>query len=231
MKRLLSNETVTLRALEPTDLDTLYRWENDTTLWAVSDTVAPYSREALWHYLQEYTGDIYAQRQLRLMVTLTSDGSPVGTIDFFNFDPLNNRAEMGLFIAAEHRGKGLGRQALDLLTAYARDHIGLRQLYVFIGLDNKACLDLYVACWERTARRFRGNTDVIYGYDLLNEPIRPVRFEGDTSLEHCVPRLAEFYEKAIARIRATGDNHIVTLEGHHWATAPDMICLSGLERG
>jgi len=145
MKRLLSNETVTLRALEPTDLDTLYRWENDTTLWAVSDTVAPYSREALWHYLQEYTGDIYAQRQLRLMVTLTSDGSPVGTVDFFNFDPLNNRAEMGLFIAAEQRGKGLGRQALDLLTAYARDHIGLRQLYVFIGLDNEACLDLFAS--------------------------------------------------------------------------------------
>ena len=36
--------------------------------------------------------------------------------------------------------------------------------------SDKACLDLYVACWERTARRLRDNTDVIYGYDLLNEP-------------------------------------------------------------
>ena len=35
---------------------------------------------------------------------------------------------------------------------------------------DKACLDLYVACWERIARRFKGNADVIYGYDLLNEP-------------------------------------------------------------
>ncbi len=35
---------------------------------------------------------------------------------------------------------------------------------------DKACLDLYVACWEKIARRFKGNTDVIYGYDLLNEP-------------------------------------------------------------
>ena len=43
MSQLLSNDIITLRALEPTDLDTLYRWENDTTLWAVSDTVAPYS--------------------------------------------------------------------------------------------------------------------------------------------------------------------------------------------
>ena len=143
MSQLLSNEQITLRALEPTDLDTLYRWENDTALWAVSDTVAPYSREALWHYLEGYTGDIYAQRQLRLMITLSADGTPVGTIDFLNFDPLNNRAELGLFIDGNYRGQGLGRQALDLLTAYARDHIGLRQLYVFIALDNEVCLKLF----------------------------------------------------------------------------------------
>ena len=143
MSQLLSNETVTLRALEPTDLETLYHWENDTALWAVSDTIAPYSREALWHYLQNYTGDLYAQRQLRLMVTLTEDGTPAGTVDFLNFDPLNNRAELGLFIATEFRGKGLGRQALDLLTSYARHHIGLRQLYVYIAIDNEVCLKLF----------------------------------------------------------------------------------------
>lgn len=143
MSQLLSNDIVTLRPLEPTDLDMLYQWENDTALWAVSDTVAPYSREALWHYLENYTGDIYAQRQLRLMITMTQVGTAVGTVDFLNFDPLNNRAELGLFIAAEFRGKGIGRQALDLLTAYARDHIGLRQLYVFIALDNTVCLKLF----------------------------------------------------------------------------------------
>jgi diamine N-acetyltransferase len=143
MSQLLSNDIVTLRPLEPTDLDMLYQWENDTALWAVSDTVAPYSREALWHYLENYTGDIFAQRQLRLMITLAGDGTPVGTIDFLNFDPLNNRAELGLFIAAEHRGQGLGRQALELLTAYAREHLGLRQLYVFIAIDNTVCLKMF----------------------------------------------------------------------------------------
>lgn len=143
MSQLLSNKDITLRALEPTDLDTLYRWENDTALWTVSDTIAPYSREALWHYLENYTGDLYAQRELRLMIVLNDGGTPVGTVDFMNFDPLNNRAELGLFIAHEYRGRGLGRQALELLTSYARDHIGLRQLYVYIALDNEVCLNLF----------------------------------------------------------------------------------------
>ena len=143
MSQLLSNNHITLRALEPTDLDTLYRWENDTALWVVSDTIAPYSREALWHYLEEYTGDIYAQRQLRLIIESKERNTPLGTVDFLYFDPLNNRAELGLFIAKEHRGKGLGQQALELVTAYAREHIGLRQLYVFIATDNTVCLNLF----------------------------------------------------------------------------------------
>jgi len=165
MSQLLKNETLSLRPLEPTDLDTLYRWENDTSLWMVSDTVAPYSREALWSYLQAYTADIYSQRQLRLMITLTQDGTAVGTIDFINFDPLNNRAELGLFISREMRGKGLGRQALDLLTTYARDHIGMRQLYVFIALDNEVCLKLFedygysragiLQSWVKRGNRYR----------------------------------------------------------------------------
>ena len=71
--------------------------------------------------------------------------------------------------------------------------------------------------WEAIARRYAGRW-IVGGYDLLNEPVRPVRFEGDSSLEHCVPRLAEFYERCIERIRAVDKRHIVTLEGHHWAT-------------
>ncbi|MBR5673933.1 MAG: GNAT family N-acetyltransferase [Muribaculaceae bacterium] len=143
MNQLLNNDIITLRALEPTDLDMLYRWENDTALWVVSDTIAPYSRKALWQYLQENTGDIYAQRQLRLIITLTSDGTAVGTVDFLNFDPLNNRAELGLFITKEMRGKGLGRQSLEVITTYAREHIGLKQIYVYISNDNSVCLKLF----------------------------------------------------------------------------------------
>ena len=61
------------------------------------------------------------------------------------------QAELGLYIADEYRGKGLGRQALERLTAYARDHIGLRQLYVYIALDNKVCLNLFESFGYRHA--------------------------------------------------------------------------------
>ena len=138
----MHNDTLRLRALEPTDLDLLYAWENDAAVWTVSDTAAPYSRQVLWQYLENYTGDIYQSRQLRLMIEL-NDGTAVGTVDFFHYDPLNNRAEMGLLIAPEHRGHGYGQMALQLARDYAAQHIGMRQLYVYIRTDNTTCLKLF----------------------------------------------------------------------------------------
>ncbi|MDR2041647.1 MAG: GNAT family N-acetyltransferase, partial [Tannerella sp.] len=65
--RLLENETVRLRAMEPEDLDFLYRWENDTRLWRYGNTMAPYSRFSLKAYLSDAHLDIFHARQLRLM--------------------------------------------------------------------------------------------------------------------------------------------------------------------
>lgn len=143
MNTLLTNERIALRALEPTDLDLLYEWENDATLWNVSDTIAPYSRQMLWQYLENYTGDIYLSRELRLMAVDTESGEAMGTVDLFNFHPLNNRAELGLYISESYRGKGLGIPMLDLVCAYCRDHLGLRQIYVYIGVDNASCRHLF----------------------------------------------------------------------------------------
>lgn len=32
--------------------------------------------------------------------------------------------------------------------------------------------DRLIACWRRIAARFKGNEDIIYGYDILNEPVQ-----------------------------------------------------------
>ena len=38
----LENDTIRLRALEPEDLDLLYAWENDTSLWEFGSTLVHY---------------------------------------------------------------------------------------------------------------------------------------------------------------------------------------------
>ena len=103
---------VTLRALEPDDLEFLYALENDRDIWGVSDTLAPVSRHALREYLAHATEDFHVVRQLRLVIT-TEIGSPaVGVIDLFDYDPLHLRAGVGVTILAGQRRHGYARQAL-----------------------------------------------------------------------------------------------------------------------
>jgi diamine N-acetyltransferase len=151
-----------LRALEPDDLEFLYALENDPSIWGVSDTLAPVSRHALREYLEHATADFYVVRQLRLVIT-TEIGSPaVGVVDLFDYDPLHQRAGVGITILAAERRHGYARQALELLKNHARQVLRLHQIYATVGADNAPSLKLFRAAgfrrvgvrhgWLRTAQ-------------------------------------------------------------------------------
>ena len=141
-----------LRALEPEDLELMYGWENDMQIWRVSGTVAPFSRHVLSRLIEEQQFDIYATRQMRLVIE--HDGQAVGAVDLFEFDPHNRRAGVGIIVDSQHRAQGLGHDALKALEQYARQTLHLHQLWCSITVDNEASLKLfrkvgYVECGLR----------------------------------------------------------------------------------
>ena len=88
--KILEGNFVQLRAPEPEDLECLYQWENDTEIWRVSNTIAPFSRFVLKQYIESAHLDIYETRQVRFMIGLNNNIDPaktIGTIDLFDFDP------------------------------------------------------------------------------------------------------------------------------------------------
>ena len=131
-----------LRALEPEDLDAMYGWENDTDSWRVSGTVAPFSRHVLSRLIDEQQFDIYATRQMRLVIE-SLDGSAVGAVDMFEFDPQNLRAGVGIIVAPPYRKQGFALDALQTLERYVRDVLRMHQLWCSIGADNEASLALF----------------------------------------------------------------------------------------
>lgn len=138
----LKSDSLYLRALERSDLDFLFALENDVSVWRVSNTVAPFSKEVLEQYLDQAALDIYATRQLRLVIC-TLNHEPAGAIDLFDFDPLHLRAGLGIVIREPYRGQGLAAEALQLLMHYCRQYLLLHQLYCSISIDNEASLKLF----------------------------------------------------------------------------------------
>ena len=131
-----------LRKIEPSDLPFLYQWENDAASWADGANHNPLSQQDLRDYIASTTGDIYRDGQLRLIIE-SSNPATLGCVDLFDFDPRNRRAAIGMYIAPEYRGKGVGHEALKQLESYAFDFLQLRCLYAVIATNNTPCSTLY----------------------------------------------------------------------------------------
>lgn len=84
---------------------------------------------------------------------------------------------------------------------------------LFIDSDSREkCL----AIWKKLAARYV-QREVVGGYDLLNEPIAPPTSEIK-DFDYLIPELASFYKEAAALIRQVDKNHLLSIEGAHWAT-------------
>jgi diamine N-acetyltransferase len=138
-------EKISLRAVEPTDLELLYELENNSEWWHLSNTVAPFSRFVLEQYIMNAQQDIYSSRQLRLMIDagIGQNLQTVGTIDLYEFDPLNLRAGVGILIKKAWQNKGIASEALSLLIDFGFNTLHLHQLFCGICTDNTASLSLF----------------------------------------------------------------------------------------
>src|SRR4051812_19242808 len=96
---MLTGLHILLRAIEPSDIELMYKWENETEVWNLSGTTSPFSRYTIDQYIQSTKHDIYTNKQLRLAIELLGpSGKTIGYIDLFDFDPQHRRAGVGILI-------------------------------------------------------------------------------------------------------------------------------------
>lgn len=157
-------QDIILRAPEPEDLDVMLAIENDPDLWShSSENTGPYTRYQMKQYIAANTNDIYTDRQLRLMISL-NDGRIAGIVDVFDFDVRNSKAEVGIVVLPEFRGKGIGRSALCMMEKHCFDFLGIHQIYACVRCDNEAARSIFHACgfietavlksWIRRGQRY-----------------------------------------------------------------------------
>ncbi len=177
----LENPEIRLRPCEPEDLDMMYDIENDASLWDISGTTSPYSRYALRQYIASSQNDIFADKQLRLVVLHKASGKAVGMADLTDYEPLHQRAAVGIVIRKDCRRHGCGTQALQLLCSYAFRFLHLHQLYAWIPQGNEASLALFARCGfaERTLLKdWLQTEDASYKNAWLVQRIAPAMPDG-----------------------------------------------------
>ena len=147
----MENKNLLLRALEPEDLDILYEWENNSEIWKYGSTLMPYSKFALRDYLNNSLQGIIYSRQLRLMAIDKKSGAAIGTVDIFDYDPIHQRAGIGILVDTPYRRKGWGSEILLLTANYAFNVLHLKQLYAYIPVSNTNSFKLLSKCGYKKA--------------------------------------------------------------------------------
>ena len=140
---MISSENIILRALEPDDVDLLYKWENDAETWRVSNTRMPVSKFMLASYIKSCDKDFWESKEMRLIIE-SSEGKPFGSLELFDFDPYHMRAGLGIIIfEKDDRRKGLATEALQLIMEYASNELGIYQLYANVAESNSPSIELF----------------------------------------------------------------------------------------
>ena len=158
--------SLSIRPIEPEDLNLLYTIENDPELWHCSTSDALYSRFALRQYLSSLR-PVAEMQELRMVVETTADAivTPVGLAELTNIDLANARAEVGIALLRKHRGHGFGTRALLLLERIARERLHLHQLYALVSVHNAVAINAFthggygevatLPQWHRTAEGYQ----------------------------------------------------------------------------
>ncbi|MBO5062290.1 MAG: GNAT family N-acetyltransferase [Prevotella sp.] len=133
---------IRLRAIEPEDLDILYKIENDEMLWDVGVNNIYYSRYILHEYIANAKGDIYTDRQARLIIE-NNIHDVVGIVDIVDFDPKHLRAEIGIVIQNKYRHMGYAKAAISHIIKYAKNVLHLHQLYAYVNSDNTTSIKMF----------------------------------------------------------------------------------------
>lgn len=71
---------------------------------------------------------------------------PVGILDFYNYEALHSRAEIGILLCPEYRHQGLGQKIISQACSYAQNQLNLHQLYAQVRSDNPFSLKLFENC-------------------------------------------------------------------------------------
>lgn len=133
-----------LRPLRMSDADVTLAWrQNLDTVIGVMGYRLPVTElgERAW-----YEAALSGKQSDRasFAIELNSDSTLVGLSHLSGIDPINSVAELGIVVAPQARGKGIGKCACALLCAYGFGQINLNRIWLRVATDNHSAIGVYL---------------------------------------------------------------------------------------
>ena len=126
---------ITLRKPEERDIVPLFEGVQDPIIPQFTRIPANYQMANAEHYVRERSPNGFTMRT-ELQLALEYDGKFAGALSFHTLDLDSAKAEIGYWLTADVRGKGVATAATRLLTEYGFESIGFHRIEALVVASN-----------------------------------------------------------------------------------------------
>lgn len=124
-----------LRPKAPGDADAVTAACRDPEIPRWTQVPSPYTRAHAVEYLARVNTDAAAGTAVGLHA-VDPDGALLGSFALMELDREPGYGEIGYWVVAEARGRGVATRAVRLLTGWGHDALGLRRIEILTHRDN-----------------------------------------------------------------------------------------------
>ena len=172
---MLTGETCTLRALDPTDAADVVRWHQDHEFSILDGNMYPPSLVATDEWLRHVARPSLADVSLGIEV----DGGLIGYVRLKRGQPEDRHADFGIAIERAYWNQGYGTDATRTLLRFAFDEMHLHRVALGVRADNLRARRVYEKCGFReegvlrSARYVAGAWHDVVLMAILSDDPRP----------------------------------------------------------
>jgi len=138
---MLTGRQVGIGPILPEDLSRLFVWGDDPDIARLNEPYLPKNLDREREFWLNPMGD---PRRIFMAVRRIGRAEIAGYVQISSIEPIHRSANLGILIGRpEDRGRGMGREAMELTIGFCRDHLNLTRLSLAVHTDNAPAIALY----------------------------------------------------------------------------------------
>lgn len=138
---MLFGKLICMGPIIPADFNNLFRWADDLEAARLNEPYRPAvwkNQEELWFNVGKDPGRVF------FGIRKLGEQAIIGYVQIHSIDMVHRSAMLGLRIGDEaERGKGYGREALDLAVHYCWNHLNISKIGLVVFAINERAIKLY----------------------------------------------------------------------------------------
>ena len=136
---MFKHESITLRIIEESDLNSMRKLRNDPTTWINLTDIEPIDSESQQQWFQSLVG----RRDRTYLVACDAEYDFLGITRMDEIDQTNRSIRVGCDIVPERRGQGYGSKVFAAVLKYSFDYMNMHRVWLAVLDYNQVGIKLY----------------------------------------------------------------------------------------